>query len=295
MSLAIAYLGLGYMGAAMSKRLLAAGHSLTVWNRDLSKCDPLVALGATAAKTAREAVAAADVVFTMVADDRAINDITLGETGFLSAMKPGSVHVSMSTILPTTARSLAQEHRQAGVAYLAAPVFGRPVAAEAGQLWICCAGEDSGKAQARPLLETLGQKVTDFGADPGAANIVKLAGNFMIGAAIESMSEAFAFGEKNGIDPETLIGFFSNSIFACPIYKNYGGIIARQEFEPAGFRLALGRKDIGLVAATAHASNVPMPLLGILSDRFSARTAKGGSDMDWSSIAIDVATDAGLR
>lgn len=290
----IAYLGLGGMGTAMAGRLLEAGYPLTVWNRSPGRADELVAGGARLASSPSDAVADADFVFTMVSDDRALDEITVGTCGFLPAMKPGALHVSMSTILPTTADRLAAAHAEGETSYVAAPVFGRPTAAAAGALWICLAGAEEDKARLAPILAALCQRHYDFGSAPGAANVVKLAGNFMIAAAIESISEAFVFGEKNGIDQKTLAGFFGETIFACPIYKNYGSIIAERRFEPAGFRLALGRKDAQLVAETARRSDVPMPFLGTLLDRFTTRVAKGGGNSDWTSIALDVAADAGL-
>ena len=290
----ITYLGLGGMGAAMAKRLLEAGYPLTVWNRSPGKADELVASGARRASSPAEAVVDADFVFTMVADDRALDEITCGTNGFLPAMKPGALHVSMSTILPTTAERLAAAHAEHDTSYVAAPVFGRPAAAAAGALWICLSGAEEDKARVLPVLAPLCQQHYDFGPTAGAANVVKLAGNFMIAAAIESISEAFVFGEKNGIDQKTLADFFGSTIFACPIYKNYGGIIAEQRFDPPGFRLTLGRKDVQLVAETARQSNVPMPFLGPLLDRFTTRVAKGGGSSDWTSIALDVAADAGL-
>ena len=294
MKAAIAYLGLGSMGVAMAGRFLEAGHPLSVWNRNADKAADLVAQGAVLASTPEEAVRKADFVFSMVSDDRALDSIALGPQGFLQAMKPGAVHVSMSTILPATARRLAQVHQSSGSLYVAAPVFGRPTAAAAGQLWICLSGEEHGKELTRPVVSPLCQQLVDFGDDPGGANVVKLSGNFMIASAIESMAEAYVFAEKNGIDPHSLSEFFGNSIFSCPIYKNYGRIITEQEFEPAGFRLALGRKDVELVAETARTSNVPMPILAMLLNRFAARVAKGGGELDWTSIALDVASDAGL-
>ena len=291
----IAYLGLGGMGAAIATRLLDAGYPLTVWNRSPSKAATLVAQGARLAANPADAVKGADFVFSMVSDDSALDEICLGSQGILAAIKPGALHVSMSTILPATAKRLALAHVERNTSYVAAPVFGRPEAAAVGMLWICLSGAESDKARLIPLLAPLCQQHYDFGVDPAAANVLKLAGNFMIASAIESMAEAFVFGEKNGLDQTALTDFFGSTIFSCPIYKNYGRIIAEQKFEPAGFRLALGRKDIQLVAETARTSNVPMPILATLLNRFTARVAKGGGDMDWTSIALDVANDAGLN
>lgn len=294
MQATIAYLGLGSMGLAMASRFLDAGFPLTVWNRSPEKAAVLAKRGARVAATPAEAVVGADFVFTMVSDDRALEEIVLGQEGFLSAMKPGSVHLSMSTILPVTANTLAQKHQAAGTVYVAAPVFGRPPAAAAGQLWICLSGNAQAKAQAHSVLENLGQKIVDFGSDPGGANVVKLAGNFMIASAIESMAEAFVFAKKNGIDETAVSNFFGETIFSCPIYKNYGGIMNRREFSPAGFQLSLGRKDLSLVAETARTSAVPMPFLSVLTNRLTARVAKGGAALDWTSTFLDVAADAGL-
>ena len=291
---AVAYLGLGGMGLAMTTRLLDAGYPLTIWNRSPDKASALTARGARLAPNPEDAVASADIVFSMVSDDQALEGIALGPQGFIAAMKPGALHVSMSTILPATATRLAGIHRERGTAYIAAPVFGRPEAAAAGKLWICISGKDEDKARLLPVLTHLCQQHYDFGAEPAAANVLKLAGNFMIASAIESMAEAFVFGEKNGLDQHMLAEFFGDTIFACPIYKNYGRIIAEKKFEPPGFRLALGRKDVQLVAETARTSNVPMPILATLLNRFAARAAKGGGELDWTSIAIDVETDAGL-
>lgn len=291
----IAYLGLGGMGVAMAKRLQDAGYPLVIWNRSSGKADELVAGGARLAGTPADAVGDADFVFTMVADDHALAEIATGDHGFLPAMKRGAMHVSMSTILPATAERLASVHREHGTSYVAAPVFGRPMAAASGALWICLSGAEDDKARLIPVLAPLCQQHHDFGTAPGAANVVKLAGNFMIASAIESMAEAFVFGEKNGLDQKALAEFFGETIFSCPIYKNYGGIIAEERYDPAGFSLALGRKDVQLVAETARTSDVPMPFLGVLLNRYAARVAKGGGELDWTSIAIDVASDAALK
>jgi len=291
----IAYLGLGSMGMPMAKRFLDAGYPTTVWNRSPDKAAALAGSGARIALSPADAVAGADFVFTMVADDHALDDIVLGDQGLLVAMQPGAMHVSMSTILPGTSRRLAVAHGERRTTYVAAPVFGRPEAAGAGLLWICLSGASGDQDRLIPLLTHLCRQHYNVGSDPGAANVLKLAGNFMIASAIEAMSEAFVFGEKNGLDQKDLVEFFGSTVFSCPIYQNYGRFIATKNFEPAGFRLALARKDLQLVAETARTSNVPMPFLTTLINRFTARVAKGGGELDWTSIAIDVANDAGLE
>jgi 3-hydroxyisobutyrate dehydrogenase-like beta-hydroxyacid dehydrogenase len=174
-------------------------------------------------------------------------------------------------------------------------VFGRPNAAAAKTLRICTSGPADAKARIRPVLEAMGQDVFDFGEDPAAANVVKLAGNFMIAASFEAISEALTMVQKNGVDPVAAIEMLTSTLFASPVYQGYGAMIAHRKFTPAGFRLPLGLKDIDLVLKTATEANVPMPAANLLRDRFISALAKGRADLDWSAIALGVADDAGLK
>ena len=201
----------------------------------------------------------------------------------------------MSTIAPATARRLSGHHKAFGASYVAAPVFGRPEAAAARKLWICISGPRAAKERAEPVLKALGQGVFDFGEDPGAANVVKLSGNFMIAAAMEAMAEAFALAQKNGVDRSAVADLFGQTLFACPVYQNYGKTIAQERYSPAGFRLPLGLKDVDLVLQTAAASRMPMPVASLLHDRFVTAMAKGRESMDWSALALGVSEDAGLK
>jgi 3-hydroxyisobutyrate dehydrogenase-like beta-hydroxyacid dehydrogenase len=294
MSNSVGFIGLGRMGEAMAKNLLAAGFAVKVWNRDAAKAKPLVAAGAALAKTPREAAAPGGVVVTMVADDRALHEVTSGTDGFGEPLGAG-VHLSMSTVSPDASQRLAALHAGFGGSYVAAPVFGRPEAAAAKKLWICASGPAAAKARAKPLMEAMGQGVYDFGEEPHAANVVKLAGNFLIMGAMEALAEAAALGQKYGIDREKLLGMFGATVFGCPIYQNYGRIIAGEQYEPAGFRMALGLKDVNLVLDTAAGVQAPMPLASLLHDRLLSGVARGRADMDWSAIGLAVSEEAGLR
>jgi 3-hydroxyisobutyrate dehydrogenase-like beta-hydroxyacid dehydrogenase len=294
MSESIAVVGIGAMGAGAARRLLDQGRRVVVWNRTPSKTLPLLELGATAAASPREAAAGAGIVITFLAHDRALEEVVLGPDGVASGLGQGGVHLSMSTIAPTTARMLAQEQEERGSAYVAAPVFGRPDAAASGQLWIATSGPAAAKAVARPVLETLGQGVRDFGEDPAAAHVVKLAGNFLIAAACEAMAEAYTLGEKSGLDRVQLAEFFGASLFPSRIYQNYGKAIAEHRYEPPGFKLKLGLKDLRLVLGAADEREVPMPLAGILHDRFLALAAQGQGEKDWTAIGLAVAREAGV-
>lgn len=291
----LGFIGLGNMGEPIAANLMAAGHALRVYNRTASKAAPLVAKGATLAKAPADVASPGGIVFTMLADDRAIEELCLGPGSFVEKLGPGGIHVSISTISPATARRLAEHHARHKVEYVASPVFGRPEAAAAKKLWVCTYGHAAPKTRVRPLLEAIGQGIFDFGEDAGAANVVKLCGNFMIASAIETISESLTLAEKNGIDKNAVADLFGKTLFACPIYQGYGKSIAAEIFEPAGFRLALGLKDVSLALATATASSVPLPIGSLLHDRYVAAIAKGRADLDWTAIALGVAEDAGIK
>lgn len=293
----IAFLGLGQMGEPMARHLLQAGFAVRVYNRTAAKAAALRQAGAEVVANPAEAVEPGGIVVSMLANDAALEEVTLGHPGvggIAEALGEGGLHISMSTVSPATASRLAAVHAEHGGCYVAAPVFGRPEAAAARKLWICVSGAAKAKERARPLFDAMGQGVHDFGDDPAAANVVKLAGNFLIASAIEALGEALALGEKNGIERIALAGFFSQTIFACPIYQNYGRSIAEQKYTPPGFRLALGMKDINLVLDAAAASQVPMPLASLLHDRLLASLANGRADLDWTALALGISADAGL-
>ena len=289
----VGFIGLGLLGLPMARALARAGFPLRVYNRSPEKAASVEALGAIRVATPRE-TAEGGIVITVVADDRALLEVTAGEQGFLGSLGPGGVHVSCSTIAPSTARELARRHAERGEQYLGSPVFGRGDAAEAGALRICISGSAEAKARARPVLEALGQAIFDFGEEAQAANVVKLSGNFLIAAAVEAMAEAFTMAEKNGVPRQAIHDMMSQTLFACPIYQNYGRMIAQHDYTPPGFYLPLGLKDVQLFANVGYESRVPTPLAGIVRDRMLASLAKGREEMDWTSFALEVSESAGL-
>ena len=285
----IGFIGLGSMGLPMAKNLAGSGTTVTVWNRTAERADAIVGAGIRRAGRPADAAEAGTVV-SMVADDRALEEITGGPGGILAASRAG-LHISMSTVSPGIARAIARRHAEKGWSYVAAPVFGRPDAAAARKLWICCSGLR--RDAARPVLERLGQGIFDFGDDPGAANVVKLSGNFLIAAALEAMAEAFTLAEKNGIAREAVADLLGSTLFSCPIYRNYGDAIARKRYRPAGFRLALGWKDLTLVLGAARESGVPMPMASLVHDRLLGSLGRGRGDLDWTGLAESVSEEAG--
>jgi 3-hydroxyisobutyrate dehydrogenase-like beta-hydroxyacid dehydrogenase len=288
----VAFFGLGQMGQGMALRLLEEGYKLNVYNRTSEKASPLVEQGAEFFDDPVAAVTTTKVLVSMVSDDHAVKTLTKEEV--LQALGDGGIHLSMSTISPRAAEELSMAHAGNGISYLACPVFGRPDAARAGNLWLCLAGDQGVKERIRPLLEVMGQGIYDFGSYPPAANVAKLAGNFLIASAIEAMSEAFCLAEKSGVDPNMVHAVLSQTLFSCPIYENYGKFILEQNYSPPGFSLSLGDKDMRLVRDTARNSEVSMPLASLLEDRFLRSLAKKRGDMDWTAIALDQRESAGL-
>jgi len=290
----LSFIGLGNMGTPMARNLLQAGFGLTVFNRTSERTKDLVIAGAKSALTPSDSVTAGGIAITMLANDAALLETVLGPQGFADQLGAGGLHISMSTVSPETSRRLADEHAQRGSLFLSAPVFGRPEAAAARKLWVCQSGSAAAKQRAKPVLEALGQGIHDFGEEVGAANVAKLSGNFLILSAIEALSETLVLAEKNGLDRASLANFFGQTIFSCPIYQNYGRIISERTFEPAGFKLELGMKDVRLIREVAEESVVPMPLADLLHARLLAGLAKGRSQLDWTAMELSSAEDAGL-
>jgi 3-hydroxyisobutyrate dehydrogenase-like beta-hydroxyacid dehydrogenase len=287
------FIGLGGRGLAMAANLLKAGFGLRVYNRTAEKARPLLEQGATLARSPAEAAEPGGVVVTMVSDDRAVEDVTLGSTGFLSRLGDG-IHLSMSTIAPRTARRLADLHREKGSRYVASPVFGKPEVAARAKLWIVTSGDAAARTRVRPIQEAMSQQVFDFDDDPGAANAIKLAGNFLLGAAIEAMAEAFTLAQKHGVPRRQTYEFFTRTLFDCFVYRGYGELIASEHYQPVGARPSLIRKDYGLIREAAAESLVPMPLADLIHERLTALVAKGRDDVDWAGFAHEVSESAGL-
>lgn len=288
----VGFIGLGRMGAGMAARLLEAGHELTIYNRTRSREQPLLAKGARAAVDIADA-SRADAVFTMLADDIAVENVVYGDRGMLAHLPSGAIHISASTISVALSERLTADHARLGQRFVAAPVFGRPEVAAAGRLFVVAAGASDAIERAGPLFEAVGQRTFVISEEPRAANLVKLSGNFLIASVIESLGEALALVSKGGVDKGQYLEILTSTLFSAPVYKTYGDLIAREKFEPAGFAVALGHKDIRLVLAAGEELRVPLPLANLLRDRFLNLLAHGGEALDWSAVGALAARDAG--
>ncbi|MGA7538797.1 MAG: NAD(P)-dependent oxidoreductase [Steroidobacteraceae bacterium] len=278
----VGFIGLGNMGSAIAGRLLEAGHALRVWNRSPEPAHRLAERGAHVAATPEEAFRG-DVVFSMLSDDQ-VTRAVLVDSGVLAHATPGAtrIHVNLATISAALADELAERHAERGIGYAAAPVLGRPDVAAAGKLTVLLAGPRQSVEAVQPLLEgTVGQKVWRFGERASQANVVKLAVNFMLAAAIESMGEAAALTAGYGIEPRELFEVIGQSLFPGPVYQGYGRLIAEARFEPAGFKARLGLKDVRLALAAAEAASTPMPLASLIRDSMLEALARGEGEQEF--------------
>lgn len=289
----IAFVGLGTMGVPMALNLVKAGHPVRVWNRSPGPVATLVAAGAEGAATPAE-IGAVDVVLSILADDRATREVII-DGGVLAGLPAGAVHVNMATVSVQLARDFTTLHEAKGVGYLAAPVLGRADVAAAGKLNILAAGKPELLDRVQPLLDILGQKTWRFGDRPEQGNAVKLAANFMIASAIEAMGEAAALAQGHDVPGADFLEMITSTIFAAPVYKGYGSIIAGQKYEPPGFKLVLGLKDARLALEAAEGARVPMPFASVIKDNFLDGIAHGDGDLDWAALARVAARRAGQR
>ncbi len=289
----VGFIGLGQMGLPMARNLLKARHSVTVYNRTRSRAEELQPDGASIAERPAD-VCSAEVVISLLADDAAVEAVILGEQNLPARLPAGGIHICMSTVSMTMARKLVAAHAAAETGYVSAPVFGRPDASAAAKLFVVAAGPAKLIERCRPLFDAVGQRTFLFGEDPVAANVVKLSGNFMIASVIETLGEVYALLRKSGVEPARFLEFATKSLFSAPVYKTYGEIIAKEKFQPAGFKVPLGLKDARLVLAAADAVATPMPIADVIHDHLLTALARGRKDWDWSSLARIAAENAGL-
>ncbi|HEX4037123.1 MAG TPA: NAD(P)-dependent oxidoreductase [Acidobacteriaceae bacterium] len=282
----VAFLGLGRMGSAIVRLLVKSGAPVTVWNRTAARAEPLVKEGAQAASTAADAVADADVVFTMVMDDAALDEV-LEKDGVLANLKKGGIHVSLSTLSVACSRKVTEEHARRGQQFVAAPVFGRPHIAEAGRLWIAVGGAKAPVETVRPLLEKFSRGITVVSENPWSAHALKLGGNFLITAMIASLTESFVFAEAMDLDPAIFLDTVNKALFQSPFYEMYGKIMLTPPETP-GATMAVGEKDMRLFREAAQEGHVPTPLADVFMAAFHRAFEVGMRDADWAAGYLEL-------
>ena len=289
----IGFIGLGAMGLPMARNLIEAGFKLRIYNRTKSKADELIKLGAEVVDS--PAAAAADgIVVTMLANDAALAEIVTGKDGIGNALGQNGIHLSMSTISPQLARELAEFHAQSGADYVASPVSGRPDAAAAKQLTMWVSGSKAAKERMMPVIAAMGRGSSDVGEDPAAGHIAKLAANILVLNTIEILSEVLTFTEQSGLDPHVFADAITSTMFAAPIFKTYGSILASGKLPDPGFKLSLALKDMNLALNAGETAQVAMPVVSVLRDRLLVNMAKGRGDLDATVLQQSVREDAGL-
>jgi 3-hydroxyisobutyrate dehydrogenase-like beta-hydroxyacid dehydrogenase len=289
----VGFVGLGQMGRPMAECLLAAGHSVKVYNRTRAAAEPLARAGAKVAERAEE-MREAEIVVSMLADDAAVAAVWL-DSGLAARMPAGTVHLNMSTVSMEVARRLAAEHEQSGSLYVSAPVFGRPPVAAHGQLDAIAAGPPQAIERCQPLLKAMAKQVFVVGENPAKANAVKIARNFLLATVIESLGEAFALVRKSGVDGKMFQDILSNTSLGSPVYKSYSKMIVDQAWTPAQFAMPLGLKDVELALATAREAGVPLPTGELIRKNLLEAIAAGRGDEDWAALAGHIANGAGLK
>jgi 3-hydroxyisobutyrate dehydrogenase-like beta-hydroxyacid dehydrogenase len=288
----IGVIGLGAMGAGIAGSLLHAGHQVTVWNRSREPVEELVAKGAHAAASPDGALQG-EVLVSMLASDAAMRAIGLDDA-LLDRAAPGLVHCNMATVSTAMARALAAAHARRGLGYVAAPVFGRPNVAAEGQLLIVAAGASDALSALGPVFDAAGRRTEIVGREPEKANLFKIAGNFMIVSVVETLGEAFALLRKGGVDHAQFQAVMAGTLFAAPIYQGYGGLIVREAFEPPGFTLRLGLKDVNLARAASEALGGYLPLGDLMAGHLEEAIAAGLGEKDLTAAAALIAKKAGV-
>jgi 3-hydroxyisobutyrate dehydrogenase-like beta-hydroxyacid dehydrogenase len=278
----VTFVGLGSMGTAMARRLMAAGHTVHVWNRSRGPVDELVAEGAIAIEDPDE-IFATGPVFSMLANDNAVASVFSARV--LGAAPPASMHVNMATVGLDAADAQADVHAAAGIGYLAAPVLGRPNVAAAGQLNIVASGDQKSIEDVRPFLEAMGKRVWVVGNAARDANVVKIAVNFNLIHAIQALAESETLVEAYGIDPSTFVDILTDVAFTGSAYQGYGKLIAEQDYTPH-FSVTLGAKDLALAARAAEQRHIALPSVPTLQRVYAATLARPElADLDWSATA----------
>jgi 3-hydroxyisobutyrate dehydrogenase-like beta-hydroxyacid dehydrogenase len=290
----VGVVGLGHMGEAFALNLISDGHLVVAYDRASSRVAALQSEGAQGA-TGLADLAACDVVVTSLPDDDALAAVALGPDGLVSVMRPGAVHVSMSTVSPGLSRRLTEAHAARGQGYVAAPVLGNPDLAHARKLFVLAAGRPDALMEVVSILEPLGQRLFVIGTDAAMANLVKLGGNVLTATTLQAMGEVLALMRKGGIDEHVAFDVLTNSLFDSKIHRTYGGKIVDERYSPAGMAVPLAVKDVRLALAEAEQTAVPMPSASLVHDRLVALTARGWSQLDWSALGLLAATDAGLE
>ncbi len=288
----VGFVGLGTMGGRMVERLLAAGRSVTGWNRTRSKADWLVARGMRWADSPRQVAERSEATFTMVADTAALRAVTGGEDGILAGLGPGKVYVDMSTVSPAASRDLAERVRRTGARMLDAPVSGSVVTLVEGHLSVMVGGEADVFARVEPVLRDIGPRVTHVGPN-GQAALMKIATNLGLAVQMLAFSEAVLLAEKGGIARETAVEVLTSSVVASPMVK-YRAPYVLDQLDEVMFDVGMMQKDLLLALEAGRELDVPLPTTAITNEMLTAARGMGLADQDFAVLFKVLARMAGV-
>ena len=290
----VGFIGTGRMGYAMARRLIEARHDLGAFNRDPDKIKGLVDAGAKAMTSIAGAASYGEAVFTMLADDAALDEVAGQNGGLLESLPRGGIHICSGTHGIGVIRKIKGAHAALGQILVAAPMLGRPEMVSSGQAGVVIAGPVEALRRCAPLFGAIARRSIEAGVEPEAATAIKLANNFVLGCAIEAMGEGFSLVRKYGVAPQVFNDVMTDGLFACPAYKAYGKIIVEESYDRVGQMALLGLKDANLALAAAEAVGVPLPSANVWRDRLVGAVAHGDGDKDWAVMALEQARLSGL-
>ena len=290
----VGFIGTGRMGGAMVRRLLEAKHEVGVYNRTAAKAKPLADAGAKIMSSIADACRYGDVIYTMLADDSALENVAIQAEGLLAALPKGGIHVCAGTHGIPVIRRIKEAHAGKGQVLVAAPMMGRPELVTAGTAGVFASGPAAAIAKCKPLFDALGRKTFASGDDPEAATAMKIANNFVLGCAMEAMGEGFALTRKYGVDTSVFYDVMTDGLFNCSAYKVYGKIMVDESYSKVGQMAVLGLKDANLALEAGHLASVPLPSGNVWRDRLIGAVAHGDGDKDWAVMALEQARASGL-
>jgi len=289
----LGFVGLGVMGGRIARRLLAAGHRVTGYNRTKTKAQWLLDAGMRWAESPRAVAQAADVVFTMVTDTAALHAVARGPDGVLAGLAPGTLYVEMSTVSPAASRDLAGDARGRGAQMMDAPVSGSVSTLEEGRLSIMVGGDRAAFERVRPILLDIGPTVNYVGGN-GQAVLMKIATNLSLAVHMLAFSEGVALAEKGGIARETAVTVLLSSVVASPMLKYRGPFVVRPPDE-AWFDVTMMQKDLGLALELGRQMSVPLPTTALTNEWLSAARSMGLGRQDFAAVFEVVTHLAGLE
>jgi 3-hydroxyisobutyrate dehydrogenase-like beta-hydroxyacid dehydrogenase len=289
----LGYVGLGVMGSAVSRRLLDAGHALTVWNRTPEKAEPLLEAGARWADSPRQVAERSEIVFTMVTSTEAVQAVTEGADGILAGLGDGAIYVDMSTASPANTRALAGKVEAAGADLLDAPVSGTSITVEQGKASVMVGGDADAFERARPVLEAIGPRVFHVGAS-GAAVTLKIGINLSLAVQMLAFSEGLLLAEKSGVPREDAVEAMLGSVIASPMVAYRGPLVLGHPDE-VWFDCHMMQKDMNLALELGRELEVPLPTTAVTNELLTAANGMGIGDKDFAVLFDVLAAMAGVK